>query len=321
MSPPLRRLPLFFVLAMMFSLLLLNLSVVSYFCLYLLKPLFGVENPDAISRGQLVSSADINAFLFLQAVSSIGGFVLTAILMIKLETGYVISSLKFNRLPALRLFILGIITILIAQFFIEFLVTVNEQLPFSSKMLDLIKKVQADEARLTNQLLGVKSFGMFLVVGFVFSVVPAIGEEMFFRGLLLGTLLKRKVHPVAAIIASGFFFAIAHFQFTNTLAIWVLGSFLGYLYYVSGSLWLPVAAHFINNFLSVLLKYLYNIGVISTDVTDTATPWYITLASFVLFFGCLYLFNKWKERFDTGEDDDDSNEDELATNENVLDTP
>jgi membrane protease YdiL (CAAX protease family) len=320
MNPPLRRMSLFFVLAMMFFLFFLNISVVSYVCLYLLQPLFGVENPTNVAQGILNTSTEVNAFLFYQALSSIGGFVLTAVLITKLETGQIFSSLRFNRMPALRLLLLGIVAILVAQFFIEFLVTVNQHLPLSSKILDEIKKYQEQIEKLTNQLMEGKSFAKFLAVSFVVAVVPAIGEEMFFRGMLLGTLLRRKVHPAAAIILSGLCFALAHFEFTNTLAIWVLGSFLGYLYYVSGSLWLPVAAHFTNNFLSVLLKYLYNIGVISSDVTDSATPWYATLASVVLFLGCLFLFNKWKERFDTGEEDD-NNENELPNNENVLDTP
>jgi membrane protease YdiL (CAAX protease family) len=83
-------------------------------------------------------------------------------------------------------------------------------------------------------------------------------------------------------------------EFDNTIAIWALGSFLGYLYYVSGSLWLPVAAHFTNNFLAVLMKYFYNLGMISEDVSNAKTPLYVTVVSLLIFGVFIFLFNKWK---------------------------
>ena len=74
----------------------------------------------------------------------------------------------------------------------------------------------------------------------------------------------------------------------------VLGSFLGYFYYVSGSLWLPIAAHFTNNFLAVLMKYFYNIGMISEDMANAKTSLYLTVISLAIFAVFIFLFNKWK---------------------------
>jgi hypothetical protein len=123
------------------------------------------------------------------------------------------------------------------------------------------------------------------------AVIPAVSEEFFFRGLLLGDLLKGKVHPVLAVGLTGFIFAISHAQFENTLAIWALGSFLGYLYYVSGSLWLPIMVHFVNNFLALLLKYLFNLGVISSDLAEAKTPLYATVISILIFSGFIFSEN------------------------------
>ena len=139
-----------------------------------------------------------------------------------------------------------------------------------------------------------KDVGHLIFVSIVVALIPAVGEEFFFRGLLLGDLLKGKIHPAIAIPVTGLIFAVSHMEFDNTIAIWALGSFLGYLYYVSGSLWLPIAAHFTNNFMAVLLKYFFNLGMISEDVANAKTPLYATVLSFALFALCIFLFNKWK---------------------------
>jgi membrane protease YdiL (CAAX protease family) len=70
--------------------------------------------------------------------------------------------------------------------------------------------------------------------------------------------------------------------------------FLGYLYFVSGSIWLPVAAHFTNNFLQVLLKYLFQLKIMNVDLTESSFPLYISIASTIIFFTCIYIFHLWK---------------------------
>jgi membrane protease YdiL (CAAX protease family) len=58
----------------------------------------------------------------------------------------------------------------------------------------------------------------------------------------------------------------------------LIGAFLGYLYYWSGNLWVPMLGHFFNNGLQLLGLYLYQQDVISFDIesTDAApTTWVI----------------------------------------------
>ena len=157
-------------------------------------------------------------------------------------------------------------------------------------------------------MLNFKSPAQLILVSLVIAVIPAVAEEMFFRGLLLGDLLKGSINPYVAIGISGLLFAVAHFEFENTLAIWVLGSFLGYLYYVSGSLWLPIGVHFINNFLQVFFKYLYNNGYLKEDVTENSVPVYITIISVAIFAGCIFVFQRWKNKHDTISDWEEVNE-------------
>lgn len=291
MNPPLKQFPVILKSILMFSLLMVFMSVVSYFGYLSLHGLFGVEKPEKVVEGVFTGANDIKAFLFYQAITSLGSFLLTAYLFSALESGKPLEHLRLKSPVGIKFIVLGIFAMVAAQFFIEFLVEVNSKLPFPASVVD---EYQKKIAAITNALMDFKDVPRLLFTTFVLAIVPAFAEEFFFRGLFLGDMLKNKVNPVFAIALSGLFFALAHFEFNNTLAIWVLGSFLGYLYYVSGSLWVPIAAHFTNNFLTVLLKYLFNIGVISTDFAEAATPWYLTLTSMLLFSGCIYLFYKWR---------------------------
>lgn len=278
----------------MFSLLVVCMSIVSYIAYLSIHSLFGVEKPEEVIAGTFTGANDRMAFFFVQAASSLGGFLLTAILFAALESGRPFRHLGLYAKPSAKFLALAFIAIVIAQFFIEFLVDVNSRIPLPESMGSIDER-QKEIERLTNALMNFTDIPTLLVATFVMAVVPALAEEFFFRGLFLGDLLKEGVPPVTSIVLSGLFFAVFHFEFNNTLAIAVLGCFLSYLYYATGSLWVPIAAHFINNFFAVLLKYLFNTGVISTDLAEASIPWYLTLISTVIFSGCIYLFYKWRK--------------------------
>ena len=85
----------------------------------------------------------------------------------------------------------------------------------------------------------------------VVAVVPAISEELFFRGFLLQTLWKR-MHPYIAIVLSAFLFSAIHLQLAGFFPRFLLGIILGLVFYYSRNLWLSSVVHFSNNALAVL---------------------------------------------------------------------
>lgn len=79
------------------------------------------------------------------------------------------------------------------------------------------------------------------------AVIPAIGEELIFRGILQRHLYKIFRTSQIAIWVTAFIFSAIHFQFYGFLPRFILGLVFGYLFFWSGTLWLPVIAHFVNN--------------------------------------------------------------------------
>ena len=299
MIPAFRNLPLGIRLVFIFVLFSFNAILFGFVGTLFAAPFYGMnlEKVTSICAGHFVTEGDKYGFLLVQGIGSLGMFGLTSLLISQLETGFIAKRLAMTMKPTLKLLAIAVISVLAAQLFIEFLVELNEKIPMPTALKFLAEQgKEAEEIEIA--LMKGHSPLMFMANTLVLALVPAFAEELFFRGLILGDLLRSKVNPVVAIVSTGLLFSIAHAQFNNILAIWVLGSFLGYLYYISGSLWLSVGAHFTNNFLLILLKYLYNVGFIKADVAEADVPLYATLISIALFLVCLFILNKWRRPVD-----------------------
>lgn len=90
------------------------------------------------------------------------------------------------------------------------------------------------------------------VLFFIVAVMPAIGEEIFFRGLLYGSLRENLRSPSAAILLSAIVFSAFHMSLVKLPSTFLLGIVLAYLVWKSGSIIPSMVFHCLNNTLSVL---------------------------------------------------------------------
>ena len=134
------------------------------------------------------------------------------------------------------------------------------------KLDELMTTLEEQAAAVTEKMLTVDTFGGLLFNLIVIALIPAVGEELTFRGVLQQSLTRGLKNPHVAIVLSAAIFSFIHFQFLGFLPRMFLGILLGYMFYVSGSLWTRIAMHFVNNGSAVLLYYLNNKGVINVDV-------------------------------------------------------
>lgn len=293
MAPPFKNFPLgirlLLMLAMFFAMLVMA-SIVAVLGAYLI---FGKEVVKGLDGSGEITSSTLYAALLVQGISAIGIFIITSIGFSVLEVGEFKFHLRLTSFPPIKMVLMGMFAILVAQCFIPALVELNKMIPLPAA-LAFLKSSSEKTAELEKLITTFNNPLQFVLVSLVIALIPAIGEEMFFRGLLLGDLLKGKMNPLSAILISGLIFSISHHRFENVLAIWLMGSFLGYLYYVSGSLWLPVIVHFTNNFATVIVKGLYNTHAISMNPDTFQPPIYAVLISSLIFLGCLFAFQKWK---------------------------
>ena len=140
------------------------------------------------------------------------------------------------------------------------------------------------------------STGEFLFGLLVIAVLPAIGEELVFRGMLQPELYRATGNHHAAIWISAIIFSAFHMQFFGFVPRMLLGALFGYLYVWSGNLFLAMFAHFVNNGFSVLMMYLYQKGVITVDMESSdSAPWSVALIFTIVFAGLLYYFKKYHD--------------------------
>lgn len=89
----------------------------------------------------------------------------------------------------------------------------------------------------------------------VVALMPAIGEELLFRGFVMGTL-KKRCRPVVAIGVTTLIFAAYHMSLIKMFTIGIVGLGLTLVTYKTGSIVASMCVHFMNNLLSVLItKY------------------------------------------------------------------
>ena len=98
------------------------------------------------------------------------------------------------------------------------------------------------------------------------SLIPALAEEIFFRGCLQQLLLNWfRSHKWLAILLVAILFSAFHMQWSGFVPRVFLGLILGLAYYYSGSIWISISMHALNNLLTIVLYFLFNRGILRTD--------------------------------------------------------
>lgn len=132
----------------------------------------------------------------------------------------------------------------------------NSLLPIPQHLIDIDNELQG---LITSLLTMDSNFELFQCLILV-AVVPAIGEEFLFRGVLQNKLLEVYDNPHVAILFGAIIFSAFHLQFAGFLPRFALGALFGYIYYYADSIWPAVALHFLNNAFMVLLVSFSPLG-------------------------------------------------------------
>lgn len=189
---------------------------------------------------------------------------------------------------------LAMLVILAALPLVEGLIIPHDASYLPDSLRSLEKWAQGEEDAVSGTLvtlLGEGSFWAFMANVLVIAIIPAIAEELFFRGFLVGNL-QRLIGLHAAVWIGAIIFSLVHFQFYGFFARVVLGALLGYLYAWSGDLRAAMFAHFAHNFTNLLLAMLAIRGWIDPAFLDSDVSFGlpVVLVSAGLASALLYLY-------------------------------
>ncbi|MFN5169165.1 MAG: lysostaphin resistance A-like protein [Cyclobacteriaceae bacterium] len=153
---------------------------------------------------------------------------------------------------------------------------------------DWIRSREELAMRLTQFFTTFSTPAEFIIAFVVIALLPAVGEEIVFRGMIQKEL-SRSVSPHVAIWISAILFSAIHFQFFGFVPRLLLGALFGYLYYWSGSLLLAMFAHFVNNGFIVIMLYFYQRGQVDIDPNSTEALPVMVVVPATLFVAVLLL--------------------------------
>ncbi|MBL7816336.1 MAG: CPBP family intramembrane metalloprotease [Saprospiraceae bacterium] len=206
----------------------------------------------------------MRATLFLNHFFS---FILPAII----TAFFVYKKLWFNHLrlstrPTPLSILMGIGWFLVSMPLVQWVYKLNQKLPLPEWMINL----EQSTGHLLEGIIAQDNFYEIIINVLLIGVIPAIGEELMFRGIIqqqIGRLLKNE-HLI--VWASAAIFSAVHMQFQGFFARLLLGALLGYLFIWTKNLWVPIILHLLNNGVQVLTIYVMGIkpSEINT-MTDT----------------------------------------------------
>ncbi len=156
------------------------------------------------------------------------------------------------------------------------------------------KRTEALAADLIKSITSNLSPAGFAFTFVVVAIVPAIGEELVFRGMIQNEFQRALKNPHTAVWLAAIVFSAIHLQFMGFVPRVLLGALMGYLYYWSGNLWVPVLAHFFNNGIQLTGLYLYQKGLITFDIESTeSAPWPLVAAGFAATIFLLFFLKNY----------------------------
>jgi membrane protease YdiL (CAAX protease family) len=262
----------------------------------LLEPLYGINissNPDAMDDH--TDQNVIGAKKLLLLLSSLGMFVLPAFIFSKLISfkgdDYLMLRMKPNWKMLLSLLILIPALFPISNALQEF----NSQLRLSEN----IQEMQDANLEVFAAITSGTSWGSFAFNILLLAVIPAIGEELIFRGIIMRLLARVANNIHAGIWVSGFLFSLMHGQPHNFLPMMMMGVLLGYLLVWSGTIWVPIVVHLLFNSTTLIVTFFVNRGdIIPSTHSFGADDVPLLIAGLLVTGSLIYYYireSRWKQ--------------------------
>ncbi len=210
--------------------------------------------------------------------------------------------LEIERKPSALWAIMAVLILLASTPAMNFIVEWNENLSFPESLSGLqeMMRTAEDSAKASIELLmGGTAISDLIMSLLIIGILAAVSEEIFFRGALLGCMVQSRMNRHLAIWLTAVIFSLFHFQFFGFVPRILLGAFFGYLTVWSGSIWVAVIVHAINNSIIVVAEWLARGGHLDFDINSAGTSSLtLILGSVILTAGLIRISLKYLNKSD-----------------------
>jgi membrane protease YdiL (CAAX protease family) len=247
----------------------------------------------------------VTALKWVQFFQSTAMFLLPPLCMAYLWSQEPMKWLKVSEFQGFKFSGIAILLMLVALPAINLLSYWNQQmsLPAFLEPLEQWMKTSEESAKvLTEQFMQATTFGGLIINLLLMAVLPALGEELTFRGVLQRLLTPRittssPYHqtPHIAIWCSALLFSAIHLQFYGFVPRMLMGALFGYMLVWTGTIWVPILMHFTNNAAAVLLYFVSlraGWDMEKMDAIGTNDTLWLGVVSMVITIAGIYAFRR-----------------------------
>lgn len=291
---------------MVLLMVLLAGVIATYLLFFLFQFILVGFNLEALAKSTLHLTEDLAQVQRLQILQSFCIFILPPIWLSYLYKSNPSTLLSLSIWDTKKV-LMGMLSILFLIPLLNVLIAWNEgiHLPESMKgMEEWIRMKEDAAAQITTLMMSGTTLKDLLMNLLMVAVLAGIGEELFFRGLLLKIVIdalkpkkklstnQRYIHLAIWIVA--ILFSSIHMQFFGFVPRLLLGAWFGYLLWWTGSIWVPILAHFMNNALSTVAMWADHKGFDQKEI-DTlgmGNTWWLSIFSLIALYLMVRYFSK-----------------------------
>lgn len=240
--------------------------------------------------------SDINVIRIMQIINQIGIFIIPPFLYAILTVNKPIDYLGFKSVNYLKV-IATLIIVLSVGPIVNKLMIWNESLNLPESFEGIENWMRESEVAANDLVERMLSFNdpVSLLINLLMIVlIPAIGEELLFRATAIRLMNRIFKNIHVAVWVSAIVFSAFHLQFFGFLPRLFLGLLFGYLFIWSGSIWIPILAHLINNGVVVIVSWLNANGTINQSPSEIGSTdsIFVVLLSVIISVAIAWYFYK-----------------------------
>lgn len=178
-----------------------------------------------------------------------------SLLLARLRYGSIRKAISF-KLPGSRQLFSSVVAVFALQQVLQVYLIAQDSIPLPQEVQKVLEAIKELYEHMYLLLVTANTPWEFLIVVFSVALVPAVSEEMFFRGLVQRNI-GEATGPLRAAMFTGFIFGAYHLEPMNLVPLVILGAYFGYLVYRSGGIIVAISAHFFNNFIACAASYMH----------------------------------------------------------------
>jgi len=247
--------------------LIKNASQGTKLLIFILLLVFGLVFSSVLAAFFMLSGEGMNDITNVQigqVISQVFGFMLPPILYVMLVKEKPFNYLGFKKLQPWSL--LGIVAIFTIIPFLAIVTEWNDNVSLPESMASLEQKLRYIQEVANDTTERFMTEGSLFSGLLIVAALAAISEELLFRSVIQKAFVKICKNAHVGIILTAIVFSAFHGDFFGFVPRFILGLMLGYMFYLSGSIFPSMLMHFVNNGTIVMLYYLNKKEVINVDI-------------------------------------------------------